>query len=477
MFMKKNNLTRLINFSIFFMLFGCSEDLFDELKTNSKNSYTFKRVPLNELATNQKFNKAYKKVSQKSLSNEISYLSKTQIENEYGFIIVDEPANVMEYDSKTSYSLEIEMDSTQTDELKNLVIEVDSLNASKQFIITYKLDENSVYHLSENEPIVIEEIAFDPNLAVSSRLRADCIDVTTIYCKARYGSNDYCYGADTDKGCYSRTVTKCTSGGGTELSVYGSLGVLASPVDSNHGGGGSSQENFPDTPCGRMQKGTNSGNYRQNFKSLNKQEKFVLPMETGFAQKMTNGVLGYSYLQAPNGASLTVPLNSLNFTHVHNNHIVTDINGDTYDSGVKILSPADVLGLITTCQNASVSANINPNEAFGIMISNEGIFAITLLEPLSLTELGQLTPKWKTLNDEYYEQAGQIITNQNLDATGRKDALQKMLLTFLKNAGLENKVGLFEGEVQDEIDSYNINWTKKSLNPTSFSAAPVETPC
>lgn len=111
------------------------------------------------------------------------------------------------------------------------------------------------------------------------------------------------------------------------------------------------------------------------------------------------------------------------------------------------------------------------------MISNEGIFAITLLEPLSLTELGQLNPKWKTLNDEYYEQAGQIITNQNLDANGRKGALQKVLLKFLKNAGLENKVGLFEGEVQNEIDSYNINWTKKSLNPTNPSTAPVETPC
>lgn len=473
--MRKDNLIRLVFFGIVFMLFGCSEDLFDELKTNSQNGYTFKRVPLNELATNQKFNKAYKKVSQKSLSNEISYLSRTQIENEYGFTIVDEPANVLEYDSKTSYSLEIKTDSTQTDELKNLVIEVDSLNASKQFIITYKLDENSVNNLSENEPIVIEEIAFDPNLAVSSRLRSDCIEITTIYCTAS-GSASYCGGEDTQFGCYRRTVTKCTGGGGSGLSVYGSLGVLTSPVDSNHGGGGSSQETFPDTPCGRIQKGTNSDKYKQNFKSLNKQEKFVLPMETGFAQKKTNGLLGYSYLQAPNGASLTVPLNSLNFTHVHNNHIVT-IDGDTYDGGVKILSPADVLGLITTCQNASVSANINPNEAFGIMISNEGIFAITLLEPLSLTELGQLNPKWKILNDEYYEQAGQIITNQNLDANGRKGALQKVLLKFLKNAGLENKVGLFEGEVQNEIDSYNINWTKKSLNPTNPSAAPVETPC
>ena len=188
---------------------------------------------------------------------------------------------------------------------------------------------------------------------------------------------------------------------------------------------------------------------------------------------MTNGVLSYSDLQAPSGTSLSIPPNSLNYTHVHNNHLVTDLNGNTYDGSVKILSPADVLGLITTCQNASVSANINPTEAFGIMISNEGVFAVTLLEPMSLAELGQLNPKWDLFKKNYKKKAGKIVQDPNLDATGRKNALEKMLLTLLKDAGLENKVGLFEGEAQDNIDSYDINWIKKSLNPNN----PNGTPC
>jgi hypothetical protein len=158
--------------------------------------------------------------------------------------------------------------------------------------------------------------------------------------------------------------------------------------------------------------------------------------------------------------------------------MVVDENGnDEYDGGVKILSPADVGALITTCQTAAENAAINPTEAFGVMISNEGIFAITLLEPLSLAEIGQFNSNLAAFENEYELKAGFIVKNPNLDAAGRKNALQKMLLSLLKDLGLENKVGLFEGEAQDNFDSYDINWTKKALNPANPSAAPVETPC
>lgn len=255
-------------------------------------------------------------------------------------------------------------------------------------------------------------------------------------------------------------------------------GVLTGPVDSPHGGGGgNSNQPFPDTPCGRLQKGTSSNAYKQKFKNLNKLSSFTLPYETGFAQKMVNGALSYINLQTVGASSLKFPSGSLNFTHVHNIHMVIDEDGNEYDGGVKILSPADVGALITTCQTAAENAAINPTEAFGVMISNEGIFAITLLEPLSINEIGQFNSNLAAFEDKYRDQAGKIVQNPNLDAAGRKDALQKMLLLLLKKYGLENKVGLFEGEAQDNIDSYDINWTKKALNPANPDAALVETPC
>lgn len=238
------------------------------------------------------------------------------------------------------------------------------------------------------------------------------------------------------------------------------------------------QQTFPDTPCGRIQNGTSSYAYRQKFKELNKNFNFNLSYETGFLEKMINGIKKYVNALPPGNTSMTVPPGTTSYTHVHNNHIKTDGNGDEYDVCVKILSPADVVVLMTTCQNSLVSANLNPTEAFGVMISNEGIFAITLLEPISLAELGQLTPKWKTFEKDYEKQAEKIVKDPNLDATGRKNALQKMLLTLLKNAGLENKVGVFEGEVESEPGELpKVNWTKKALNPANPSASPIETPC
>lgn len=277
---RKHLLKKLLIFGIAILLASCSEDLYEESQNDSKNTYSIKRVPLNELAIDQKFNMAFKKVSQKSLSNEIAVFSRTQIENEYGFTIVDEPSNVMEYNSKTSYSLEIQMDSTQADELKNLVIEVNSLNESKHFIVTYKLDENEAYRLSESEPIVIEEIAFDPNLAVSSRLRNDCIEVTTIYCAAA-GTSQYCGGADTQYGCYRRTTTLCTGSGSYNSSGFVDLSVMASPVDSNHQTGGLGGGDLLYTPCAKVKKPfTKIPALKQRTQTLAGQTS--LPTENGF---------------------------------------------------------------------------------------------------------------------------------------------------------------------------------------------------
>lgn len=83
------------------------------------------------------------------------------------------------------------------------------------------------------------------------------------------------------------------------------------------------------------------------------------------------------------------------------------------------------------------------------MISNEGVFAVTLLEPFSLDERIQLDSKWKTFKTDYDKESEKIIYNLNNNATTRKEKLQKMLLQLLKDAGLENKIGLFEGTVEN----------------------------
>jgi hypothetical protein len=129
--------------------------------------------------------------------------------------------------------------------------------------------------------------------------------------------------------------------------------MLTSPVGTNpHGGGGVVSQTFPDTPCGRIQKGTNSNAYKQKFKGINKPSNFSLPYESGFVKKIENGVKQYVNATPLGNTSMNMPSGSMNYTHVHTNLIVTNENGEEFDGVVKILSPADVLALITTCQNS-----------------------------------------------------------------------------------------------------------------------------
>jgi hypothetical protein len=113
------------------------------------------------------------------------------------------------------------------------------------------------------------------------------------------------------------------------------------------------------------------------------------------------------------------------------------------------------------------------------MISNEGVFAVTLLEPFSLDERIQLNSKWIKFEKDYKKESAIIILDLNSNANTRKEKLQKMLLQLLKDSGLENKIGLFEGTVENELSSINLNWTRKTLAPNSTpnNQQLIEEPC
>ena len=244
-----------------FLLFGCSKDFYDEELSKSSKNYKINNVSVRELFEENKFSKAYYKISKiDPFSDQISK-SKTTFENEYGFTIVDIPAIVIEYDGKTTYTLKIVKDSSQTNELDNLLIVSDALNGSKSYLINYKLlpttNEQATKVIDSNEPIIKYEIAFDPNASFSSKFSSDCIELIIIYCS---DSNYYCGGTDTAHGCYQTTTISC-GGGGSEIgsssdSSGGNAGsgMLTSPVGTNpHGGaGGSGNDLTPPNPCEKL---------------------------------------------------------------------------------------------------------------------------------------------------------------------------------------------------------------------------------
>jgi hypothetical protein len=235
------------------------------------------------------------------------------------------------------------------------------------------------------------------------------------------------------------------------------------------------ETNSEDNPCDKIKNGTDNAIYKQKFKDLNKSQKFNLDYESGFYMENSDGVDQYIDGVSDGNNKLIIPNNALNATHVHNNNPKTLNDGTPYDGHVKMFSPKDVSKLFTTIKNSNT---ISPEDGFLVMISNEGIFAITLLEPLNLPL--DLNANWNTFIKNYYDKALSIIVDYQ-SISGRKDALEKMLLMELKRLGLDNSICLFEGTVENEIDpdinNDNIKWTRKKLKKTFIGHSVDEIPC
>ena len=160
------------------------------------------------------------------------------------------------------------------------------------------------------------------------------------------------------------------------------------------------EENEENDPCAKLKSKTNTIQYKQKFRELNKPEKFNLSHESGFCEKNDGTFVDL----VPSGDNaLIIPSNSINGTHVHQNRLKTYINGTPYDARIKIQSVGDLDNLIQTLQ----TNNTDPLDAFNVMISNEGIFAISIIEQITWTT--ELEEKLKKFNEFYNKKCDILI--------------------------------------------------------------------
>jgi hypothetical protein len=138
-----------------------------------------------------------------------------------------------------------------------------------------------------------------------------------------------------------------------------------------------------------------------------------------------------------------------------------------------MLSPEDVARLITTCKNNLQSNNLPGTDAFGVMISSEGIAAITVTDP-NIVNDAALNIQFSDFRKNYEIRSERILIDSSLNVQERKEKLQKMFLSILPEA-LKNKIGLLEGE---QITSPNgnkfIKWTNITLDSNNEL---TKTPC
>ena len=245
-----------------------------------------------------------------------------------------------------------------------------------------------------------------------------------------------------------------------------------------NGGGGNSSDPFsfaPNTydnpefnnlnfvnPCQNLIDKTNTNAFMAKFNSINKPANFVMAVETGFIEKSVNGTTVYVDGIPDGNASLSIPPETKAFVHVHNNKPKINEAGESFDAAVKMQSPEDLAALIVKCKNNSGTM---PQDAYGIMISNDAIYSLNILD--GNIDMGMVNANWAKFKQVYFEKCEEIIPDTSISLDERNEILQIMMLEGLKTLGLETKVGLFQGNVETTTNgSKTIKWTRKTISPT-----------
>jgi uncharacterized membrane protein YgcG len=507
------------------ILFSCSleEEYVEKQQYQQTSKYSIERKSLQELLKNQKFSTAFSQLPKQDIKITGSIAGRTVMEQDYGFTISENiPAQVMSTKYLTSYTFHITRDIPAIDFFENLVIQTDTLGTTKAYIVKYSLDGAADYFAEHDSYIVdgqreLTSILYNANDAQAKIQYMGNDDCTIYTLMCPYGhphpASLICIGEGQDV-YWTYDSSNCGSGSGNtgDSGSGGDSGTGDSGSDSGGGGntgGTPGDEDYDDglvdpktckgcggvvtvpvpeleqveqmdeekTSCDNIKEGTSSTAYKQKFKDLNTPEKYSLDHETGFFEKEINGVKQYVD-GVPDGTShLNTPEDAMNGTHVHNNILKTyEGTNLTYDAQIKILSPGDLVNLIKLMQNN----NSNPTNTFTVMISNEGIYSITLLE--SITWTLELRNNFLKLKKDYIK-TSEFIANNYITMTSeqRKDHLEKEFLKLLKDIGLENKISLFEGEIENEIDpnidNYNIKWTQKKLKKIFLGYDVESIPC
>lgn len=425
------------------------------------------------------------------------------------FSVDIDKAIVIERNNKTSYTFKIiRSDSVNNNYLENLVIAVLPNNIYKSFIYRYNITEDERQTLKYFQYINIEnkyEVIPIENTSITSEIakeypcfNTDIVWITTYTCpEGNHGADNFdnCWyyqnGLASTSGYWSVSTVlgMCDDGGGdtgdntgdnadnTSGGVSGDDIIDTVPFEPCNDCPEIDQDGDTNDPCANIKAKTSNNAYKQKFKDLNKPEKFNLNHESGFYERNVSGVNEYVDGVPYSDHTLSVPSDAQNATHVHNNiPLVYDGTTISYDAAIKMLSAGDILTLIKTCQ----SNNGNAQETFVTMISNDGIFAIQLINPINFTS--EIRNKIGELH-KYFKSRSKFISDNYNDLTSneRKKYLEKMFLQGLKDKNLDLDIALYEGEIENETDpdinNYNIKWKRKNLKKVFLGYNVVETPC
>ena len=251
--MKKRKLNFLklgvLFFGIAVSLWNCEKEVINiEKEEVNLNKIIVEEFSLNNNSNNPIFKSILNKLNSNSGKN------KLKKNNSLNLNIDSSKVKKIIFNGKTTYTLFLENETTEEDGFNNLIIEIDSLNKSKAFIIKY-LPKNKVTHYKEHNSYdfegtrVLTEIDFNSNLLLkNSSLKTEVACWFEVWCYYDYPhlAGGSCANTQVEMVCsVSSGGVGSDNGGDTSNSGDTSNGG-DSETGGRSGGSGSSNNNNDD---------------------------------------------------------------------------------------------------------------------------------------------------------------------------------------------------------------------------------------
>lgn len=245
-------LNKLLIFSIIFMLFSCSEDLFDE-EINQNKKIIAKKISMQDaqFKNNAKLVKSIADLKNIQLNR---YSSRFDYSEVYDFYIDEENGVYLEKERLESYTFPVYK--METDSMVTNIVFNKNLSGEYDVILgEYDILKSDFIDITAEELAQSAVVYTD----ITGRFRGPeliCIE-TQEYVMVPIDQGDltgnfgyvgiwvtigsYCYWSDT-------------GGGGSDIGNSSGGGILTGPIDSSHGGGGGDENLTPPNPCNNLKK-------------------------------------------------------------------------------------------------------------------------------------------------------------------------------------------------------------------------------
>ena len=392
------------------LLVSCEKDLYENIVKSAHNETQFHRINISELTNDYEFVKVYSRIGKLKVRNEGNVLSKTVLENQYGFTIIDSTVNLVDYGGKKSYSFLIKKDSLAFNKFQNLHVIIESPTSSKFTIIDY--DKNIMTDWTNRETyddVNMVDIAFDPSLTISTQQRLPCIMIMGYECSAKGRSGD-CHGTDNNSSCYSTMTVDCGGGGsggasagagGASGSGSGS-GTSAGSGTGNSGGGGGSGDDIVVAPVIPYSAPNPCINLKKHL-SLTEGVKLKALVPTLQPKLLNRFEHGNMLTKNPNGgfATPTTPMGTMgDIKFKVGGNVFGSVHTHPYPAGVGMFSWRDVSSLSTFHREATM---LNKSECVIYLVCKDDygvnqLYALKIENALALEE---------ALNNEVNQQFSQ----------------------------------------------------------------------